>query len=197
MAIAWLSRSTRRRERRCHSSPKSSFTWILSTNQERATTQANIPRSALDPLISAGIGLLLLPRTISLLKQSGHILLEGAPSEVRRGRSRSGRARLEWTLQAIAHSRSSARRASVRLTAERAQLHERVGDLGCPAGWSMRPSGQASLRQRSRRAAPSCLACRRLLAPAFSLERHHRAIASGRQQLPRDPSALRTVVIRW
>jgi cobalt-zinc-cadmium efflux system protein len=36
----------------------------------------------LDPVISAGIGLLVLPRTISLLKQSGHILLEGAPSEV-------------------------------------------------------------------------------------------------------------------
>lgn len=36
----------------------------------------------LDPIISAGIGLLVLPRTISLLKQSAHILLEGAPSEV-------------------------------------------------------------------------------------------------------------------
>ncbi len=36
----------------------------------------------LDPAISAGIGLLLLPRTLSLLRQSAHILLEGSPREV-------------------------------------------------------------------------------------------------------------------
>jgi cobalt-zinc-cadmium efflux system protein len=36
----------------------------------------------LDPLVSAAIGLLVLPRTISLLKQSAHILLEGTPGDV-------------------------------------------------------------------------------------------------------------------
>jgi cobalt-zinc-cadmium efflux system protein len=36
----------------------------------------------LDPVISAGIGLLVLPRTVSLLKESGHILLEGTPRDV-------------------------------------------------------------------------------------------------------------------
>ena len=35
-----------------------------------------------DPVISAGIGFLVLPRTISLLRQSAHILLEGAPGDV-------------------------------------------------------------------------------------------------------------------
>ena len=36
----------------------------------------------LDPTVSVGIGLLVLPRTISLLRQSTHILLEGTPGEV-------------------------------------------------------------------------------------------------------------------
>jgi cobalt-zinc-cadmium efflux system protein len=36
----------------------------------------------LDPIISAAIGLFIVPRTISLLRQSGHILLEGSPREV-------------------------------------------------------------------------------------------------------------------
>lgn len=36
----------------------------------------------LDPALSAAIALLILPRTLSLLRQSAHILLEGAPSEV-------------------------------------------------------------------------------------------------------------------
>ena len=35
-----------------------------------------------DPLIGAGIGLLILPRTWTLLKQAIHILMEGTPSEV-------------------------------------------------------------------------------------------------------------------
>lgn len=35
-----------------------------------------------DPLIGAGIGLLILPRTWSLLKQAIHILMEGTPPEV-------------------------------------------------------------------------------------------------------------------
>jgi cobalt-zinc-cadmium efflux system protein len=36
----------------------------------------------IDPLVSAGIGCLVLPRTISVLRQSAHILLEGTPREV-------------------------------------------------------------------------------------------------------------------
>jgi len=36
----------------------------------------------LDPAISAAIGLMIVPRTISILKESGHILLEGSPGEV-------------------------------------------------------------------------------------------------------------------
>jgi cobalt-zinc-cadmium efflux system protein len=35
-----------------------------------------------DPLVSAGIGCLVLPRTVTLLRQSAHILLEGTPREV-------------------------------------------------------------------------------------------------------------------
>ena len=36
----------------------------------------------LDPVISAAIGLFIVPRTVSILRQSGHILLEGAPRGV-------------------------------------------------------------------------------------------------------------------
>jgi cobalt-zinc-cadmium efflux system protein len=36
----------------------------------------------LDPAVSGAIALLILPRAVSLLKQSAHILLEGAPGEV-------------------------------------------------------------------------------------------------------------------
>lgn len=35
-----------------------------------------------DPIIGAGIGLFIVPRTWTLLKQAGHILMEGAPPEV-------------------------------------------------------------------------------------------------------------------
>jgi cobalt-zinc-cadmium efflux system protein len=35
-----------------------------------------------DPLVSAGIGCLVLPRTVTLLRHSAHILLEGTPREV-------------------------------------------------------------------------------------------------------------------
>jgi cobalt-zinc-cadmium efflux system protein len=35
-----------------------------------------------DPLVSAGIGCLVLPRSVTLLRQSAHILLEGTPREV-------------------------------------------------------------------------------------------------------------------
>jgi cobalt-zinc-cadmium efflux system protein len=36
----------------------------------------------LDPLVTTAIAFLVLPRTISLLRQSAHILLEGTPGEV-------------------------------------------------------------------------------------------------------------------
>lgn len=36
----------------------------------------------LDPVVSAGIGLLIVPRTISLLKESAHILMEGTPGHI-------------------------------------------------------------------------------------------------------------------
>jgi len=36
----------------------------------------------LDPAISAAIGVMIFPRTISILRQSAHILLEGSPGEV-------------------------------------------------------------------------------------------------------------------
>jgi len=36
----------------------------------------------LDPVVSAAIGLVIVPRTASLLRQSGHILLEGSPRDV-------------------------------------------------------------------------------------------------------------------
>lgn len=39
-------------------------------------------RTWIDPALSAAIAVLILPRTLSLLRQSAHILLEGAPPEV-------------------------------------------------------------------------------------------------------------------
>jgi len=39
-------------------------------------------RTWLDPALSAAIAVFILPRTVSLLRQSAHILLEGAPAEV-------------------------------------------------------------------------------------------------------------------
>lgn len=44
-----------------------------------------IPRTGwvwLDPAVSAAVGLFILPRAVSLLKQSAHILLEGTPGEI-------------------------------------------------------------------------------------------------------------------
>lgn len=40
-----------------------------------------------DPIIGAGIGLFVVPRTWSLLKQAVHILMEGVPAEVDRAAS--------------------------------------------------------------------------------------------------------------
>ena len=70
----------------------------------------------LDPLISAGIGLLVLPRTLSLLSQSAHILLEGAPGEIDVSKARADLAAIPgveeihdlhvWTLTSGMHSAS-------------------------------------------------------------------------------------------
>jgi cobalt-zinc-cadmium efflux system protein len=70
----------------------------------------------LDPMISAGIGFLVLPRTISLLRQSAHILLEGAPGEVEVSKARAQLGAIPgveeihdlhvWTLTSGMHSAS-------------------------------------------------------------------------------------------
>jgi cobalt-zinc-cadmium efflux system protein len=39
-------------------------------------------RTWIDPALSAAIAVLIVPRTVSLLRQSAHILLEGAPAEI-------------------------------------------------------------------------------------------------------------------
>jgi cobalt-zinc-cadmium efflux system protein len=47
-----------------------------------AVVIATTGRLWIDPALSAAIAVFILPRTISLLKQTAHILLEGAPSEI-------------------------------------------------------------------------------------------------------------------
>jgi hypothetical protein len=81
--------------------------------------------------------------------------------------------------------------------AEREQLHERAGDPGCPAGCVDAPIGAGSIAAKESQGGPALLfPLGVLLAPAFSLERPHRAIASALRELARHPSALRTVIIR-
>jgi len=70
----------------------------------------------IDPVISAGIGLLVVPRTVSLLRQSAHILLEGAPAHVDLAKCREQILKLPgveelhdlhfWTLTSGIHSAS-------------------------------------------------------------------------------------------
>lgn len=70
----------------------------------------------IDPALSAAIAVLILPRTVSLLKQSAHILLEGAPSEVNQERLRETLERVAgvasvhdlhlWSLTSGVHSAS-------------------------------------------------------------------------------------------
>jgi cobalt-zinc-cadmium efflux system protein len=67
----------------------------------------------IDPVLSAAIAILILPRTFSLLKQSAHILLEGAPAEVNQEALRLALCRLPgvasvhdlhvWTLTSGVH----------------------------------------------------------------------------------------------
>ena len=47
-----------------------------------AATIARTGAKWIDPALSAAIALFILPRTVTLLRQSAHILLEGAPSEI-------------------------------------------------------------------------------------------------------------------
>lgn len=91
----------------------------------------------LDPVISAGIGFLVFPRTISLLRESGHILLEGAPSEIDLSKARARIAAIPgveqihdlhvWTLTSGVHSASL----HVRIAAEspRGEVLEAVRQL--------------------------------------------------------------------
>jgi cobalt-zinc-cadmium efflux system protein len=37
---------------------------------------------ALDPILSAGVALLVLPRAVGILREAAHILMEGAPAEI-------------------------------------------------------------------------------------------------------------------
>ncbi len=70
----------------------------------------------LDPAVSAAVALWILPRGIALLRQTAHILLEGAPGEIDTGRLRTQILRLPgvealhdlhfWTLTSGLHSAS-------------------------------------------------------------------------------------------
>jgi cobalt-zinc-cadmium efflux system protein len=44
----------------------------------------------IDPALSVGIGLLVVPRTISILRESAHVLLEGTPEGIDLAKLRSG-----------------------------------------------------------------------------------------------------------
>jgi hypothetical protein len=81
--------------------------------------------------------------------------------------------------------------------AERVQLHGRAGDPGCPAGCVDATIGGSFIAAKESHDGPALLLLLGVPpAPAFSLERPHRPIASGLRQLARDPYALRTVIIR-
>lgn len=72
--------------------------------------------AGLDPLVSAGIGLFMLPRTWKLLREVGSVLLEGAPADVDVGALRTALGRVAgvsalhdlhvWTLTSGRHSLS-------------------------------------------------------------------------------------------
>jgi cobalt-zinc-cadmium efflux system protein len=76
----------------------------------------------LDPLVSAGVALFILPRAVSLLRQSAHILLEGAPGDIDVSAIRDAILRVPgieaihdlhfWTLTSGVHSASVHIRAS-------------------------------------------------------------------------------------
>jgi cobalt-zinc-cadmium efflux system protein len=71
---------------------------------------------ALDPLLSAGVALLVLPRAVGILREAAHILMEGAPSEIDLGGLRNALMAVPgveavhdlhfWTLTSGQHSAS-------------------------------------------------------------------------------------------
>ena len=87
---------------------------------------------ALDPLLSAGVAFLVLPRAVGILREAAHILMEGAPSEIDLGGLRAALTALPgveavhdlhfWTLTSGQHS------ASVHILAEAAADR---GDVLC------------------------------------------------------------------
>lgn len=97
----------------------------------------------IDPLVSAGIGLLIVPRTVSLLRESAHILLEGSPGDIDLGSLRDEVLKLPgveslhdlhvWTLSSGLHAASLHVRASDHqshdavLHAVKAFLRDRIG----------------------------------------------------------------------
>jgi len=71
---------------------------------------------ALDPILSAGVALLVLPRAVGILREAAHILMEGAPAEIDVGRLRDAILEVPgveaihdlhfWTLTSGQHSAS-------------------------------------------------------------------------------------------
>ena len=48
----------------------------------RCVVMARTGWFVLDPLLSAGVALLVLPRAVEILREAAHILMEGAPAEI-------------------------------------------------------------------------------------------------------------------
>lgn len=97
----------------------------------------------IDPVVSAGIGLLIVPRTITLLRKSAHVLLEGSPGDIDLGNLKEEVSKLPgveslhdlhvWTLTSGLHAASLHVRAADRashdavLAAVQTFLRERIG----------------------------------------------------------------------
>lgn len=96
-----------------------------------------------DPLVSAGIGFLIVPRTLSLLRESTHVLVEGSPPEIDLGSLRDEVLKLPgveslhdlhvWSLTSGMHAASVHVRATERasheavLAAVKVFLRDRIG----------------------------------------------------------------------
>ncbi len=97
----------------------------------------------IDPIVSAGIGLLIVPRTVSLLRESAHVLLEGSPGDIDLGSLKEEVSKLPgveslhdlhvWTLTSGLHAATLHVRATNReshdaiLTAVTTFLRDRIG----------------------------------------------------------------------
>jgi cobalt-zinc-cadmium efflux system protein len=92
---------------------------------------------ALDPILSAAVALLVLPRTVGILREAAHILMEGAPSEVDLGGVRDAILEVAgveavhdlhfWTLTSGQHSASVHIRAAA--TVDRGDVLCKVQDV--------------------------------------------------------------------